>query len=35
MVMGDGSTRFIQEFIDLTLWQALISIDGDEVVSIK
>ncbi|MCH2118954.1 MAG: DUF1559 domain-containing protein [Pirellulales bacterium] len=35
VVMGDGSTRFIEEFIDLTLWQALISIDGDEVVSIK
>ena len=35
VVMGDGSTRFIQEFIDLTLWQNLISIDGDEVVSLK
>ena len=35
VVMGDGATRFIQEFIDLTLWQNLISIDGDEVVSLK
>ncbi len=33
--MADGSMRFIEDFIDHSLWQALISIDGDEVVSIE
>jgi len=33
--MADGSVHFVQDTIDLTLWQDLISIDGGEVVSIK
>jgi prepilin-type N-terminal cleavage/methylation domain-containing protein/prepilin-type processing-associated H-X9-DG protein len=33
--MADGSMHFVEDFIDLALWQDLISIDGHEVVSIE
>ena len=32
MLMGDGSVHFVQDFIDLGIWQALATLDGrDEV----
>ena len=33
--MADGSVHFVQDTIDLALWQALISADGDELASVK
>ena len=31
-VLGDGSVRGVQSTIDLTLWQALGTIQGGEVI---
>ncbi|NLE39506.1 MAG: DUF1559 domain-containing protein [Pirellulaceae bacterium] len=32
VMLGDGSTRFVSEFVHLPTWAALCSIDGGEVV---
>jgi hypothetical protein len=33
LVLGDGSVRFVSENIDIRVWRAVGSINGNEVVS--
>ncbi|MFM7862956.1 MAG: H-X9-DG-CTERM domain-containing protein, partial [Planctomycetaceae bacterium] len=33
LVLGDGSVRFVSENVDIRVWRAVGSINGNEVVS--